>query len=268
MVHLSNLPLLAVLSILVQKSQGFVICPSSRVSLRTPLTTGKTRCIYSSTCIGLFPGDKTHVRGLNEKTFPELCPGEGVDPDSREEANRLSLILLSAKDALAPAAQVLDNATGGWALAYADLSPESETSPIGQAFLATNLAYALVGLLLSIQGDPILGLLTEVVSVASFIYHFTQLQAPTMRIQDAAVRTALMVDYILAFTSICVGLIYLASDQQLPPVEGFVSAAAAIACLFACWNWEKGYPYIVLHSLWHLFSAYAAYVIGISHLAA
>jgi hypothetical protein len=272
MVHLSSFRLLALLSILVQKSQGFVINPSSRVDLRTSLTTGKTRCIYSSTCMGLFSGDKSSVRDLNEKTIPELFPGEGVDPTAGVEANLLSLILLSAKDVLAPAAQILDDATDGWALFYADLSPEDETTPVGQAFLASNIAYAVVGLLLSIQGDVILGLLTEVVSVASFIYHYTQLQAssmrtPAMRTEDDTVRIALMVDYIFAFTSIFVGLIYLVSDQQLPPVEGFISAAAGLACLFACWVYEKGYPYIVLHSLWHLFSAYSAYAIGTSHLA-
>lgn len=272
MVHLSNLPLLALLSILVQKSQGFVISPSSRVALiRTPLTTGKTpRCIYSSTCIvGMLPGDKTNVKDVNEKTFTELFPFEGVDPTTAGvESDRLSLILLSAKDALAPAAQVLDDATDGWALFYADLSPENETTSVGRAFLATNIAYALVGLLLTIQGDVILGLLTEVVSVASFIYHYTQLQASGMRTPDATVRVALMVDYIFAFTSIFVGLIYLVSDQQLPPIEGFVSAFAGLSCLFACWIYEKGYPYILLHSFWHLFSAYAAYVVGVSHLAA
>ena len=218
--------------------------------------------------MSLFSGDKTSVKDFREKMVPDLFPGEGVDPTAVVEANRLSLILLSAKDALAPAAQALDDATDGWALFYADLSPEDETSRVGQAFLATNIAYAVVGLLLSIQGDVILGLLTEIVSVASFIYHYTQLQASAMRTQDDIVRTALMVDYIFAFTSIFVGLIYLVTDQQLPPIEGFISAAAGLACLFSCWFYEKGYPYIVLHSFWHLFSAYSAYVIGISHLAA
>jgi hypothetical protein len=217
--------------------------------------------------MSLFSGDKTNVKDLNEMTFPELFPGEG-NPTAGVEADRLSLFLSSAKDALSPAAQVLDDATDGWALFYADLSPEDETSPVGQAFLASNIAYAVVGLLLSIQGDAILGLLTEVVSIASFIYHYTQLQASAMRTQDSTVRTALMVDYIFAFTSIFVGLIYLVSDQQLPPIEGFGSAFAGLACLFACWIYEKGYPYIVLHSFWHFFSAYSAYVIGISHLSA
>ena len=211
-----------------------------------------------------FTDDK--VEQASEKSLPRLFTGESLN--SPNDDSPLDLFLMVARDKLSPVAQVIDDATDGWALNYANLSPESETTPIGQAFLATNLAYASAGFLLSVQGDATLGLLTEVVSVASFVYHYTQLQASTMAAQDATVRTALMVDYICAFTSIFVGLVYLVIDQQLPPLEGFVSAGAGLACLFACWVWERGMPYIVLHSMWHLFSAYAAYSVGTTHLAA
>ena len=177
----------------------------------------------------------------------------------------LSLALLQAQDILGPAAKVLDDATDGWALGYADLSPESESTPIGQAFLASNIAYALAGLFLSIQGETILGFLLEVVSIGSFVYHYTQLQASSAR--DNNVRLALFIDYTLAFTSIFVGLAYLIMDQHLPPVEGLVSGGIGVACLLACWVWEQGLPYIILHSLWHFFSAYCGYIIGSTHLS-
>jgi hypothetical protein len=204
-------------------------------------------------------------RDTKESTADEgLFSGD----DSIAADGRLSLILLQAQDVLSPAAQALDDATDGWALNYADLSPETESTPIGQAFLATNIAYASVGLFLTMHGDPVLGLLTEFVSIASFIYHYTQLQAATNREQDSTVRLALMVDYCLAFTTIFVGLAYLVMDQQLPPIEGLVSGGVGIACLLACWVWEQGLAYIVLHSLWHFFSAYCGYVIGNTHLSA
>jgi hypothetical protein len=84
--------------------------------------------------------------------------------------------------------------------------------------------------------------------------------------KDSSVRLALLVDYICACTAIFVGLVYLATDHQMPPVEGIVSGAAGIGCLLLCWVWEYGLPYIVLHSFWHLFSAYTAFIVGNTHL--
>lgn len=173
---------------------------------------------------------------------------------------RASLLVLQAEAALAPAVEFLDDRTDGWALSYADLTPESEETTIGRSFLATNIAYSLVGAMLSFQGESLLGFMTEIVSVASFCYHYAQLQQPYMRTTDSSVKLALMVDYTLAVTSIFIGLIYLVTDQTLPPIEGVVSCILAIGCLLACWKWEKGLPYIVWHSLWHIFSA-ARYVV-------
>jgi len=183
-------------------------------------------------------------------------------------SGRLGLILVQTQEILTPAATLLDEATDGWALYYADLSPESETTAVGQAFLATNIAYAVVGVLLSLHGEPVLGLLTECASVASFIYHYTQLQAGVNRTEDSTVRTALMVDYVFAVSSILLAAGYLVMDHQLPPLEGIVSGGVGLGCLFACWIWEQGLPYIVLHSLWHLFSAYCGYVVGTTHINA
>lgn len=163
---------------------------------------------------------------------------------------------VALQDALTPVVQVIDDASSGWALSYADLSPETEATPVGQAFLATNTAYAIVGLLLTFNGDPLLGILTEIASIASFIYHYTQLQASNNHMKDGSVRLALLIDYICACTAILVGVAYLVMDHQLPPIESLLSGGAGIGCLLLCWVWEYGLPYIVLHSLWHLFSAY------------
>lgn len=180
-------------------------------------------------------------------------------------SGRSSLLLLSS--ALAPVAEFLDDTSDGWALSYADMRPESERTAIGQTFLATNIAYAAVGLLLSSQGELFLGFMTELVSVASFCYHYTQLQQPYSRTDDATVKLALLIDYFLAVSSILIGLFYLLEDRTLPSPEILASSGIGIGCLLACWVWEKGYPYIVLHSLWHIFSATTAYSIGLSHLS-
>jgi hypothetical protein len=107
--------------------------------------------------------------------------------------------------------------------------------------------------------------LTELVSVASFIYHYTQLDPKS---QDDTVRLALLIDYVLAFTSIFVGLGYIFTDGQIPPIEGLISAALGMSFfLLGCTACTDGTPYIVVHSLWHVFSAYCAYSIGNTHLA-
>jgi hypothetical protein len=178
---------------------------------------------------------------------------------------RISMILFQAQKVLDPLSETVDDATNGWALNFADLSPESVSTPLGVAFLATNIAYAMAGLYLTIQGDVLLGTLLEIVSVASFTYHYTQLQA-AQNLSNRTVRTALLIDYIFALSSIVLGLIYVVMDQQLPPIEGLISGVISFGFLFACWSWEQGVPYIVLHSLWHFASAYTGYIVGTSHL--
>ena len=181
--------------------------------------------------------------------------------------SRLSMMALySVKETLDPLTKTVDNATGGWALGYADLSPENETTPIGVSFLATNIAYASVGFILSMQGDLLLGTLLEIVSIASFAYHYTQLMDPSGRLPSGTVKTAILIDYIFALSSIGLGLIYLIIDQQIPSIDAIVSGILAFTCLGACWTWEYGLPYIILHGLWHLFSAYTGYLIGTEHI--
>ena len=144
---------------------------------------------------------------------------------------------------------------------------KSERTLPGQIFLATNIAYTAVGLFLSLHDEVLLGIFTEFCSIASFGYHYAQLQQPYGRTQDSTVRLALLLDYILAITSIVIGLFYLVFDQAVPPTEGIAIAILGIICLLSCWVWEEGLPYIVLHGLWHLFSAASAYYIGMAHAA-
>jgi hypothetical protein len=246
-------------------SHAFVIAPVSRLSRsnNAQLAGGVTKRQFSSTTLRL--------SGENEATSETPVEGPfAVGSSSPHDINGglVSLILLQAEDAFKLASQAMDDATGGFAFGYADLSPESETTPVGQAFLASNIVYAVVGILLGMQGEVVLGMLTECASIASFIYHYTQLQASKDDTLDGTVRLALLIDYVIAFSSIFVALAYLLMDQHLPPMEGIVSGGVGLACLFACWVWEKGLPYIILHSLWHFFSAYCGYVVGTSHLVA
>ena len=165
----------------------------------------------------------------------------------------------SIEEFVAPVSNVLDDVTGGWALSYANLEPEDETTPIGISFLATNIAYGLAGSLLVSQGNSFLGILTELACFASFLYHYTQLKYG----QEGSriVRLALLTDYFFALSAILVGSVQLFMSHQLP-TEALGGGALAIASLGACWVWEEGVTYIILHSLWHLFSAYTGYIIG------
>jgi hypothetical protein len=255
---------------------AFVISPTTKI-LRTTTSSQEipSRNAQHVSPLSLWKKDDMVVveppKQLDDSSTPWFFPREAETSVATEASSgggngRLGLIVLQTQEILGPAATILDEATDGWALGYADLAPESETTPIGQAFLATNIAYSLCGVLLSLHGELVLGFLTECASIASFIYHYTQLQAGVNRIEDSTVRTALMVDYVFAVSSILLAAGYLVMDHQLPPMEGIVSGGIGIGCLFACWVWEKGLPYIVLHSLWHLFSAYCGYIVGSTHI--
>ena len=112
----------------------------------------------------------------------------------------------------------------GWVLSYADLTPNSERTIPGQVFLATNIAYTIVGIILPLRGEVLLGFLTDVCSFASFTYYYTQLQQPYGRTQDSTVKLALLLDYFLAITSILIGISYVVADQTLPPIEGIATS--------------------------------------------
>jgi|UniRef100_A0A7S2UKF8 hypothetical protein len=165
---------------------------------------------------------------------------------------------------LVPYAKKLDELTGGWALQYADLSPATETSPQGVAFLATNAAYAWVGLILGIQGEFLLGGLVELAGAVSFWYHWSQLKYGTNRME---VRLALLTDYLTAGAALITGVLYcFTMGIQTLPLDVVLTGAAAIFCLGLSWVWEFGMPYLFWHSLWHIFSAMTGYLVGQAHL--
>ncbi|VEU38720.1 unnamed protein product [Pseudo-nitzschia multistriata] len=131
--------------------------------------------------------DGKRIAGSASKTNRTYDASPATSPLQRQVEN-----------ALAPTAEFLDDISGGWALSFADLTPDSERTPVGQIFLATNLAYAIVGLVLSLKGEILLGVLTDLCSVASFVYHYTQLQQPYGRSLESTVKLALLVDYFFA----------------------------------------------------------------------
>jgi hypothetical protein len=152
----------------------------------------------------------------------------------------------------------------GWILAYSDLRPDSERSVAGRAFLATNIAYVVAGILLAQNGDPLFGFLTEMTSIASYAYHYGQLESRGVS-NLPTVRLALLIDYILAFTSIGVALFYLFSTGGEAALTVLPPSILALGTLGASWVFETGRRYMILHGLWHFFSAYTGYLVGILH---
>lgn len=165
---------------------------------------------------------------------------------------------------LLPIAERIDSATGGWGLSYADLHPETPQTPLGVAFLATNACYAFGGLVLGVQGEWTLGLLTEMAGIVSFWYHYSQLNFGQDRKE---VRLALLIDYFTAGTALLCGAVYMAQmGIDSVPFESLVWGGASVVCLTLCWVKEVGYWYLFWHSLWHIGSAYTGYLVGQNHI--
>jgi len=167
-----------------------------------------------------------------------------------------------------PIQQLLDDNTGGWALSYADLSPDSSKTTAGQLFLATNLAYLAVGASLQLQGEPLLGSLCDICAAASFAYHYTQLD-----LTAAEVRIALLVDYLFAALAIGTSSLYLGSaliGGSIPIADLYTTigvSVSSIVFLGLSWQYEYGKPYMFWHGLWHLASAASGYLVGVVQLS-
>ena len=197
-----------------------------------------------------------------------------------------------------------------WIFTFADLSPDSPQTRAGQAFLATNLFYAVAGVALQLKGDWWLGGWTEIAAVASFNYHYRQLEISAIVEQQQratesqrskngnvvstststtrsttdvqTVQLALLTDYFVAGINILTALGYAfyilwlnitgaSANHGVPQVEPEVvdtiiqsiqCGAVAVAFLLLCWRYEQGRPYMIFHSVWHLLSAYAGYLVG------
>jgi len=165
---------------------------------------------------------------------------------------------------LLPFAKVIYEATGGWGVSYADLSPQTPRTFAGASFLLTNVCYAVAGVMLTVHGDVLFGAMTEIAGVVSFIYHYLQLDLGKDRNE---VRLALVIDYITAGVALITGTLYI-FEMGFPslPFECVLFGVMSLVSLSLSWVWEFGIPYIFWHSLWHIFSALSGYLIGETHL--
>ena len=166
---------------------------------------------------------------------------------------------------LAPLAQIIDRRTGGWGLSYADTNPYSDKTIVGLLFLATNFFFVWAGISLFHADNFFLSASVEVSGLASFYYHWCQIHYGPKRDE---VRVSLLIDYITAFITINLTFFEIilllikvldSTDQNFflssePILFGFLG----IFCLLGSWAFEYGLPYIILHGLWHIFSATSA----------
>lgn len=227
---------------------------SSRIQSLFPLNPSHESCSFS-----LF--------ATSNKENESTTMMEDDDDDDDDEQSSLTLQIALELQAtkvvgglLLPLAQVLEDVTGGWALTYADLAPETHKTPVGVGFLATNMAYTICGLLLVQSGNVLLGVLTELASVASFAYHFTQLKLGK---NQPIVRVALLVDYVVAAATLLAALVYILQvGVQNVPLDGIIASVLAVVFLFLSWVWEEGLPYVINHGMWHLLGAYGGFIIG------
>ena len=203
---------------------------------------------------------------------------EENDDESNSSSSSAFDLVKVTQDLAEPIQGVLDEYTGGWALSYADLTPESPDTVIGRGFLMTNLFYLVAGVLLTYQGDPTLGFFTDLAAIASFNYHYTQLRATSRADLKQTVRLSLFLDYMAAGISILTAIVYLISTStvaltsapdEIGAVEwSVVVGMMGVSFLALSWKYEYGRPYIIYHSLWHLCSAWSGYLIGAAHLDA
>jgi len=189
---------------------------------------------------------------------------------------------LDLKDRLPPSVQDfafnLVAFAGEWAFAFADLSPETAVTTVGQLFLATNVAYLISGIALYLEGDSALATCSMTACFISFWYHYAQLQSSSIK-ASKEVQVALLVDYAVSFATIGLGLAEVA-DMGISntPALSLVCGSAAFVFLFAGWfppfgvpafrpRWAgSGAPYIFVHSAWHVLSALTIYLIGEGHI--
>jgi hypothetical protein len=254
-------------------TEGFVKNSSSPTLLeRAARTTTSSSSTESEPQANLF----SFISSITIPPIPFLSSSvaeEGSDTPSSSVAKPYQKYMVKSQDLsveafgpLLPLAERVDEWTGGWGLFYADLSPETTTSPLGITFLLTNLAYALAGFLLTIRGEIVLGTMTECAGAVSFWYHYSQLKYSGQE-KNVQVRLALLTDYIFAGSALITGGLYaLILGPFSLPLGSLLSAVAAVLCLALSWKWEFGLPYILWHSLWHILSALTGYLIGQAYI--
>ena len=144
-----------------------------------------------------------------------------------------------------------------WLFSYADTSPIAPSDPEGIAFLATNVGFAATGAAIA-PYDPSYGVLLECATAASICYHYCQLRLGGDP-QRQVVQLSILIDYMFAVPSLIVGIGYAASLGDALPISVPLFGIAAFATLIAAWFFDAPREYLVLHGLWHIFSAAAGW---------
>ena len=151
---------------------------------------------------------------------------------------------------------------------YVNCRPFDELTTEGRFFLATNVAFALTGGAMAMQGgSPCLGVCFELAGTFSTFYHWAQLRLGGT--SHPFVQLALLFDYMCAFPTIGGGLAYAAaavSSGAHLPLGAVVCAIGAIvafvvACLPVC---HKPRRYMLVHGLWHVLGAAAGFFLATS----
>lgn len=142
-------------------------------------------------------------------------------------------------------------------LTYPDLSKYANGNLVGILFLATNFVYTWAGYVAFHRGQTGFALIVEAASLASYYYHWTQLEFGPNNVK---VVQALLLDYFVAIITITTFLNTLYEASQFSPGHAGVSfelALAGLVCLILSWINHFGFPYIVFHGLWHILSGSA-----------
>ena len=154
--------------------------------------------------------------------------------------------------------------SGRYLLEYADVRPYDERSAECQLFLATNVAFFAVGGCVA-GGEPLLALQLELAGVCSVWYHLNQCSYGGTR--HPLVQLAMLVDYAFAVPAALRALVLAAELGDAVPDSALALAVAAVAALVAGWVWDGPRSYMVVHGMWHVFGAIAAYQIAMVHAA-
>lgn len=156
-----------------------------------------------------------------------------------------------------------------WALTYADLSPYSEKDIIGFLFLSTNLFYFIAGLQLYFDstrlfvfgensGGEFMAFFSVIIDIAGLLsssYHYYQLKCGP---SSSKVIKSLLLDYAVAFLAVMIFVVDLFFyHNALENPVALLLAISSIMCLLASWKYEYGVPYMLLHGMWHILSAFA-----------
>jgi len=179
--------------------------------------------------------------------------------------------LLSKPEVKPSAFDRIDTNTGDFIDKYVwsitDTRPYGPQTTIGTIFLTTNVGFLIASIFFYHIQNPYatsIAIMSDVAGVASFIYHYRQLELGP----DKRVRTFLAIDYVVAITTIVISLPYfyrIASeymgsyDKEI--IASLIFGVISIVC-FLIGAVSSGLQYVVFHGLWHIFSATAASLIG------